>query len=139
MITATLILSFVPFIAVIALPDVFPVLGRSKAFHLAETLVQLNTPANPLIYLYRDRRFRKAALELLRVRKPEAIQPEVGAARSIRRKDQLRSLEAVQERQAMEYANSKRTASCEPALALDDGAEKQLRMSLIRAGKQGNI
>ena len=75
LITASLILSFVAAIVIGALPDVFPVLRTNKAFLLAETLVQLNSLVNPLIYFYRDRRFRKAVLELLRVRKPEAIQP----------------------------------------------------------------
>ena len=88
---------------------------------MAETLVQLNSLANPLpIYFYRDRRFRKAALQLLRLRKPDAIQPAVGAAQFIRRKEQLGSLLAVQERQhAMEKSHFKRAASCEPALASD--------------------
>ena len=77
LITAALILSFVPVIVIGGLADVFPVLRTSNAFLVAETLIQFNSLANPLIYFYRDRRFRKAALELLRVRKPEAIQPAV--------------------------------------------------------------
>ena len=77
LITAALILSFVPVFVVGGLGEVFPVLRTSNAFLVAETLIQLNSLANPLIYFYRDRRFRKAALELLRVRKPEAIQPAV--------------------------------------------------------------
>ena len=120
LITAAQIISFVPVIVIGASPDLFSVLRRSKAFHLTETLVQLNSLANPLIYFYRDRRFRRAALELLRVRKPEASQPAVGAARFIRRKDRLGSLEAVQERQqAQEQVRFKRAASFDPALDSD--------------------
>lgn len=40
LITAALILSFVPVTVIYALPDVFPVLRTSKAFLLAEILVQ---------------------------------------------------------------------------------------------------
>ena len=123
LITVTLILSFVPVIVIGALPDVFPVLRTSNAFLLAETLVQLNSLANPLIYFYRDRRFRKAVLELLRVRKPQASQPAMGAALFSRRKDQLGSLEAVQERQqakqVKEQVRVKRAASCNLALDSD--------------------
>ena len=131
LITTALILSFVPVIVIGALPDVFPVLRTSQAFLLAETLVQLNSIANPLIYFYRDRRFRKAALELLRVRKREASQPAVGAARFSRRKVQRGSLEAVQERrqakqegsegtkQVKEQVRFKRAASCDLALDSD--------------------
>ena len=120
LITASLILSFVPVIVIGALPDVFPVLRTSKAFLIAETLVQLNSLANPLIYFYRDRRFRKAVLELLRIRKPGTIQPAVGAARFIRRKDQVGPLGAVQERQQAKHLEEqvryKRADSCEQAL-----------------------
>ena len=119
LITAALILSFTPMIVIGGLGEVFQVFRTSNVFLLAETLVQLNSLANPLIYFYRDRRFRKATLELLRVRKPEAIHPAVGAARFIRRKDQLGSPEAAQERQAKELVRFKRAASCGLPLHLD--------------------
>ena len=106
-----------------ALPNVFPVLRTSKAILVAEALVQLNSLANPQIYFYRDRRFRKAVLELLRVRKPESIQPAVSAVRFIRRQDQLGSLEAdeerQQEKQVEEQVRFKRAASCDLALDSD--------------------
>ena len=120
LITAALILSFVPVVVVGALGEIFPVLRTSKAFRLMDTLMQLNSLANPLIYFYRDRRLRKAALELLAVRRPEAIQPAVGVARFIRRKDPFGSLEAVQELQKEEEpARFKRAASCDPAVDSD--------------------
>ena len=120
LITAALILSFVPVIVVGAFGGVSPVLRTSKAFRLPETLIQLNSLANPLIYFYRDRSLRKAALELLGVRRPEAIQPAVGAKRFIRRKDPFGSLEAVQELQKVEQPTRfKRAASCDPAVDSD--------------------
>ncbi|XP_068697622.1 adenosine receptor A3-like [Montipora foliosa] len=36
---------------------------------------QLNAVFNPLLYCYRDRRFKKAVLELLRIKKPRVIYP----------------------------------------------------------------
>ena len=119
LITAALIFSFTPMIVMGGLGEVFQVFRTSNAFLLAETLVQLNSLANPLIYFHRDHRFRKAALELLRVRKPEAVQPAVGAARFIRRKNQLGSPEVVQETQAKEQIRFKRAASCDLALVSD--------------------
>ena len=123
LITVALFLLFVPMIVIGALSDVVPVFRTSSAFLLADTLVQLNSLANPLIYFYRDRRFRKAVLELIRVRKPEASQPAVGAAMFSRRKYQLGSLEAVQERQQSKQVKTqvyfKRAASCDLALDSD--------------------
>ena len=120
LITAALILSIVPAIVVSSFGEVFPVLGTRKAFVLPERLLLLTSLANPLIYFYRDRRLRKAALELLGVRRPEAIQPAVGAARFIRRKNPFDSLEAVQELQKEEQPTRfKRAASCDPAVASD--------------------
>ena len=49
------------------------------AFRLTETLVQLNSLLTPLIYWYRDRRFRNAVLEILRLREPQPIHPPVAA------------------------------------------------------------
>ena len=140
LISAALIFSFVPVIVIGALPDVFPVLRTNKAFLVAETLVQLNSLANPLIYFYRDHRFRKAVLELLRVRKPEAIQPAVRAARSIRPKDQPGSLEAVQERQQVkEQVCLKRAASCDLALAADCVYEACHKIFLERSLSAPNL
>ncbi len=115
LITASLIFSFVPVIVIVGfLGEVFPVLRTSRAFRFSGTLLQLNALANPLIYFYRDRRFRKAALELLGVRRPEATQSAVGA---VRRKDPFGSLEVVQERQKDEqHTRVKRAASCDPAV-----------------------
>ena len=120
LITAALILSFVPAIVVSSFGEVFPVLGTRKAFILPERLLLLTSLANPLIYFYRDRRLIRAALELLGVRRPEAIQPAVGAARFIRRKDPFGSLEAVKELQKEEQPTRfKRAASCDPAVDSD--------------------
>ena len=124
LITGVLILSFAPGIVVVALGDVFPVSRKSQIFRLLSTLIQLNSLVNPLIYFYRDRLFRNAALELLGIEKAKPIQPAVRpAARfTVRRKGSLgslqaRELQAVQERQNEEQHNPvERAASCDPAV-----------------------
>ncbi len=126
LITATMIVSFAPVIIIVGfLGEVFPVLRKNNAFRLTGMLLQLNSLANPLIYFYRERRFRKAALELLGVRRPEAIQPAVGAAaRFVRRKDPLGSLEVVQVWQKDEqHTRVKRAASCDLAVVSDRGID----------------
>ena len=99
LITGALILSFVPAILVGGLGEVFPVLRTSAAFRLPEALIQLNSLVNPLIYVYRDRRFRKAVLELLRFQKPNTVQSANGAVRFVTHKDPLSSLTVDPERQ----------------------------------------
>ena len=42
-----------------------------SAVRLGETLMFSNSLVNPLIYCYRDRRFRKVVLEILRIKKPK--------------------------------------------------------------------
>ena len=53
-------------------------------FRSAETMFQLNSLVNPLLYCYRNRQLRKAALELLRRRKSQGIQSVVSTVRRIR-------------------------------------------------------
>ena len=74
LITAALLVSVVPVIVVGMLGGVLPALRKSLTIRVAETLMQLNSVVNPLIYCYRDRCFRNAALELLKIRKPQKEQ-----------------------------------------------------------------
>ena len=116
LLTAALIFSFVPAIAIALLAKISPVFGTNSAFRLTEALVQLNSLVSPILYCYRDRRFRKAVLELLGIGKPEPIQPAVAAARFVRRKDPFGSVE-LQSVQKQRFAT--RSASCDPAVGLD--------------------
>ena len=52
----------------------FPALRLSFIFHISRTLVRLNSVLNPILYCYRDLRFRKVVKELLRVRKTKETQ-----------------------------------------------------------------
>ena len=71
LVTAALFLSFVPVVSLPLLGIVFPVLRKMSAWRAVETLVLFNSLVNPLIYCYRDCRFKKVVLELVRVKKPK--------------------------------------------------------------------
>ena len=58
--------------------------AANSLFRLMEVLTQSNSLVSPILYSYRDRRIRKAVLELLGMRKPHASQPEAFAPRSLK-------------------------------------------------------
>ena len=71
LLTLVIFSSFLPKLLISIFSEIFPApLQSNSAFRLTETLVQLNSLLTPLIYWYRDRRFRNAVLEILRLRKP---------------------------------------------------------------------
>ena len=71
LVTAALFLSFVPVVSLPLLGIVFPVLRKMSSWRAVETLVLSNSLVNPLIYCYRDCRFKKVVLELLRIKSPK--------------------------------------------------------------------
>ena len=121
LITAVPFFSFLPSAAVDVLGFFFPTFRKNWAFRSAETLMQLNSIVNPCIYCYRDRRFRNALLELLRLRKPQATPPAAGAERFVRRKKQLDSLKDVAEQVSIDNCTARlaRSASFDATLGLD--------------------
>ena len=90
LLTGTLVFSFLPAAVLFSLGEVFPFFHTSISFLLWETLIQLNSLVNPLLYYCRDRRLRNAVLELLRIRKPPVTHPRTaGAVRYVRRRNSL--------------------------------------------------
>ena len=83
--------------------------------------MQCNSIANPLIYCYGDRRFKKAVLELLRIRKPGTNQPApVAGVRFVSRKGRFGSVENVMELQEeVNLMHFTKRASCDQAVVLD--------------------
>ena len=71
LVTVALILSFFSNAVIGILEGVYPVLRKRFVGDLKATLLYSNSVLNPLIYCYRDCRFRNAVLELLRIRKPK--------------------------------------------------------------------
>ena len=74
-----------------------PVFCTNFLLQIVGTLFQLNSVMNPSVYFYRDRHFRKAVLELLRIKKPQPIQVRDGAEHFRRRQDMFRSMANVQQ------------------------------------------
>ena len=72
LVTVALILSFFSNAVISMLEGVYPVLRKRFVIDLKATLLPYtNSVVNPLIYCYRDCRFRNAVLEILRIRKPK--------------------------------------------------------------------
>ena len=71
LVTVALILSFFSNAVIGMLEGVYPVLRKRFVVDLKATLLYTNSVVNPLIYCYRDCRFRNAVLEILRIRKPK--------------------------------------------------------------------
>ena len=95
LLTASLMLSFLPGIAIIFLRNIFSVFEKSSFLRLSETFVLLNSLASPLLYCYKDRKFRISVLEVLGVRKSNAVQLEDGAARFVIRNKRFGSVEQL--------------------------------------------
>ena len=121
LVTAVLIISFLPLIVVSVFSGVSRVPPKIWAWRLADILMQSNSIANPLIYCYGDRRFKTAVLELLRVRKPGTNEPTaVAGVRFVSQKGRFGSVENVMELQReVNLMHFKRRASCDQAVALD--------------------
>ena len=135
--SAAVILSFVPTVTVKLLGDLYPGFRKSSVFRSAETILQMNSIVNPLIYCYRNRRFRNIVLEILCIRKPHETKPTVLPMQYVRSKD-LSSMGGTQ-KQPNAYSRRllSRSASCELAnVTVLSGAMKKRSLSapsLIRS------
>ena len=123
LVTVVLVISFIPMTVVFILGDYFQVFRGLLAWRAVETLVYLNSVASPLIYCYRDRLFRIAVLEVLRIRKPKARQdPVCNAVRFVRRQGSSGSVkDVVQIRKVENSVILTRPASCDLATELSSG------------------
>ena len=122
LVTVALILSFFPNALIGMLEGVYPVLRKHWVIRLMDTLLYSNSVVNPLIYCYRDCRFRKAVLEILKIRKPEkGPSAAYDVVRSVRRKDLLGSVidTEVQIQKIENQVLLTRSASCDLVLFTD--------------------
>ena len=91
LVTVALILSFFPIILGGILQGIYPVFRQRLAMRVADTFLYLNSLVNPLIYCYRDCRFRKAVQEILRIRRPKVepfvVMTDAARSRHVRRND----------------------------------------------------
>ena len=136
LVTVALILSFFPNAVIGFLEGVYPVLRKHWVIRLMDTLLYSNSVVNPLIYCYRDCRFRNAVLEILRIRKPEK-RPSVAIAvvRFVRRKDLLGSVKdtKVQIEKKKNQVRLTRSASCDLVLFTDRARLDSHQTSLKRS------
>ena len=111
-VTIALILSFVPAVIVIILEEVYPVLHTRFAWKLSDSLLFLNSLVNPLIYCYRDHRFRNAVLEMLRIRKPTTVSA-TEAVKFVKRKNSLDPGNVSLQKKEENPVRLARSASCD--------------------------
>ena len=121
LLTTVVIFSYVPMGVFMILGDFLPVLRSNSGFRSVELIVQLNSLTNPLLYSYRDRRFRNAVLELVGMRKPKTIQPVVSAMRYVKRKVPKGSQEDVIdiEKAKKRIRLFRSESACDPVTVLD--------------------
>ena len=94
LLTAGVISSFIPLFGVALLGSFVPLIRTNATIRrFTQIVTQLNSLFNPLLYCYRDQRFRKAIAEMLWMKKVPAMQPSFGSTRFIRGKDPVRSSE----------------------------------------------
>ena len=98
LVSTAVILSFVPLVTVGLLGELYPVLRNHYVFRSTETLLQMNSIVNPLLYCYRNRRFRNIVLEILCIRNLPAAKTKVGPSQVVRLKDRLSSMEDTLEK-----------------------------------------
>ena len=115
LVTVALILSFFSNAVIGMLEGVYPVLRKRFVLQLRDTLLYSNSVVNPLIYCYRDCRFRNAVLEILRIRKPKVTPCVVtDTARFAREKGVFDSeRDKVQGQQVENPVRLTRSASCD--------------------------
>ena len=111
-VTIALILSFFPGVIVIILEKVYPALHTRFAWKLSDSLLFLNSLVNPLIYCYRDHRFRNAVLEMLRIRKPTTVSA-TEAVKFVKRKNSLDPGNVSLQKKEGNPVRLARSASCD--------------------------
>ena len=87
LLTAGLMVSFVPSIVIATLGNFFPAFRMNSAFRLSEVFVQLNSILTPVLYFYRDRRFRNTVKELLGMKTSTNIRQSVDATQSSKKNE----------------------------------------------------
>ena len=143
LITAALFLTIIVAGFLFSLRIIFPAYRANFLLQIVGTLFQLNSVINPLVYFYRDRLFRKAVLELLRIKKPQPTQTRDGAEQFPRRQDMFRSTANIHQEMKLHEIPSRsrpnRSASCDLQVCSIDKTilkrSKSARASLLILAK----
>ena len=119
LLTVSVIFSKSPAMVAYILGEVFPSIHSVVDFRILDAPSMLYSLAIPILYCYRDRRFRNAVFELLRVWKPRAIAAGDKSVRYVRRKHPTDGVNDFLELQNVGKSVSRfltRTASCDLAV-----------------------
>ena len=129
LLSAMAISSFIPVFVFVVLGNVIPVLRTNEALRFTQILTQFTSLVNPLLYCYRDNRFRDALRELLGMKKSRAIQQAAGSAQLFKRGDptmtsELHNLEKGTQRLT-------RSASCDrtDTLGFYQGTHSEVKLT----------
>ena len=119
LVSTAVVLSFVPLVTVGLMGELYPGLRKSSVFRSAETLLQMNSIVNPLIYFYRNHRFRNIVLEILCIRKPPVAKSKVAPMQYVRSKDPFSKKGIQKHPNANSHRLLSRSASCELANVIE--------------------
>ena len=136
-VTITLILSFMPSILGGMLQGIYPVFRQRLAMRVADIFLYLNSVANPLIYCYRDRRFRNAVLEILKSRRPKekpSVVTNAARFRDVKHNDVFGSgKDTLQMRKVENQVRLTRSASCDLTQSVDRAYLDSHKIRLTRS------
>ena len=136
-VTIALILSSLPSILGGMLQGIYPVFRQRLAMRVADIFLYLNSVANPLIYCYRDRRFKNAVLEILKSRRPKEKPSAVTYAarfRDVKHNDVFGSGKDTLEMQKVEnQVRLTRSASCDLTQSVDRAYLDSHKIRLTRS------
>ena len=127
LLTVSVLFSTFPGIVSYILGEVFPSIQSFADLRIWEAPLMLYSLVNPILYCYRDRRFRNAVLELLRIQKSPATVAADGKVRYVRRKHPIDGVNDALELQNVGKSASrllKRAASCDLAMVVHGTSQK---------------
>ena len=122
--TVLAVVSTLPVSFVHLFQDAMPFFRRISTIRWAETILQLNSLFNPLLYWYGNRRLRKATLELLRCRN----RPAARTARRVRqRRYSVASLDVEELQSKKRDAQLLRSESLGAVMCLDTFQQRRIK------------
>ena len=122
--TVFVVVSTLPVSFVHLFQDAMPFFRRISTIRWAETILQLNSLFNPLLYWYGNRRLRKATLELLRCRN----RPAARTARRVRqRRYSVASLDVEELQSKKRDAQLLRSESLGAVMCLDTFQQRRIK------------
>ena len=136
-VTIALILSFLPSILGGMLQGIYLFFRQRLAMRVEDIFLYLNSVANPLIYCYRDRRFRNAVLEILKSKRPKEKSSVVTYAarfRDVKHNDVFGSgKDTLQTRKVKNQVRLTRSASCDLTQSVDRAYLDSHKIRLTRS------